>query len=124
MEFLNERLTELSCSQVPIIIYIAKSGALLERMVKSGVDIVSLDWTVTIDEARQRMGNKVGIQGNLDPAVLYGPKHIIKERAEAILKMAGDRHHVMNLGHGIEATTPEENAKYFVEVVQNYKHGK
>jgi hypothetical protein len=45
--------------QTPVIIYIAKSGALLERMAKTGVDIVSLDWTVTIDEARQRMGNKV-----------------------------------------------------------------
>jgi len=103
---------------VPVIIYIAKSGALLERMVKTGVDVVSLDWTVTIDDARARIGNKVGIQGNLDPAVLYGPKHIIKERTESILKMAGDRGHVMNLGHGIEATTPEENAAFFVKTVQ------
>ena len=83
-------LLRVTC-QVPVIIYIAKSGALLERMVKTGVDVVSLDWTVTIDDARARIGNKVGIQGNLDPAVLYGPKHIIKERTESILKMAGDR---------------------------------
>uniref|UniRef100_A0A7S0VNB8 Uroporphyrinogen decarboxylase n=1 Tax=Hemiselmis tepida TaxID=464990 RepID=A0A7S0VNB8_9CRYP len=108
--------------EVPIIIYIAKSGALLERMAKTGVDIVSLDWTVTVNEARERIGNDIGIQGNLDPAVLYGPKHIIKERAEAILKQAGGRNHVMNLGHGIEATTPEENAAHFVKTVQAYKH--
>jgi len=108
--------------ETPVIMYIAKSGHLLERMAKSGVDIVSLDWTVTIDEARARMGTKVGLQGNLDPAVLYAPHHIIKERTEAILKMAGNRHHVMNLGHGIEATTPEANAKHFVDTVQAYRH--
>jgi len=110
--------------EVPVIIYIAKSGALIERMAKTGVDIVSLDWTVTIDEARQRIGRDIGLQGNLDPAILYGPKHTIKERTEAILKMAGPRNHVMNLGHGIEATTPEENAAHFVDTVQAYKHAK
>ena len=107
--------------EVPIIIYINKSGALLERMATSGVDIISLDWTVTIDEARARIGNKVGIQGNLDPMVLFAPKEIIKERTEAVLKACGGRKHVMNLGHGIDATTPEENANFFVKTVQNYK---
>lgn len=108
--------------ETPIIMYIAKSGHLLERMARSGVDIVSLDWTVTIDEARARMGTKVGLQGNLDPALLYAPQSVIKERTEAILKMAGNRHHVMNLGHGIEATTPEANAKFFVDTVHAYRH--
>jgi uroporphyrinogen decarboxylase len=108
--------------ETPIIIYIAKSGALIERMASTGVDIVSLDWTTTIEEARGRIGNDIGIQGNLDPAILYGPQHLIKERAEAILKMAGPRNHVMNLGHGIEATTPEENADYFVKTVQAFRH--
>jgi len=110
--------------EVPVIIYIAKSGALIERMAKTGVDIVSLDWTVTIEEARARIGRDIGIQGNLDPAILYGPKHIIKERTEAILKMAGPRNHVMNLGHGIEATTPEDSAAHFVDTVQAYEHAK
>lgn len=108
--------------ETPIIIYIAKSGALIERMASTGVDIVSLDWTTTIEEARGRIGNDIGIQGNLDPAILYGPQHLIKERAEAILKMAGPRNHVMNLGHGIEATTPEANADYFVKTVQAFRH--
>ncbi|KAJ1495518.1 uroporphyrinogen decarboxylase [Baffinella frigidus] len=108
--------------ETPIIIYIAKSGALLERMASTGVDIVSLDWTTTIDDARARIGKDIGIQGNLDPALLYAPKHIIKERTEAILKMAGPYNHVMNLGHGIEATTSEENTEVFVQTVQNYKH--
>lgn len=107
--------------EVPLIMYINKSGALLERMADSGVDIVSLDWTVTIEEARQRIGDKVGIQGNLDPMVLFAPHTAIKEQTEGILKMCGGKKHVMNLGHGIDATTPEENAKFFVDTVQSWR---
>lgn len=108
--------------EVPIIIYINKSGALLERMASSGADIISLDWTVTIPEARLRIGNKVGIQGNLDPMVLFGPKDVIKTRTEEILAATGGKHHVMNLGHGIDASTSEEAAKFFVDTVQQFKH--
>jgi uroporphyrinogen decarboxylase len=107
--------------KVPTIMYINKSGALLERMAASGVDIVSLDWTVTIPEARKRIGDKVGIQGNLDPMVLFAPKEVIKERTEEILRATGGRHHVMNLGHGIDAHTPEENAEFFVKTVQAWR---
>jgi len=107
--------------EVPTIMYINKSGALLERMAASGVDIISLDWTVTIEEARKRIGSKVGIQGNLDPMVLFGPDSSIKSQTEAILRAGGGRNHVMNLGHGIDATTSELKAKYFVDTVQNFK---
>jgi len=106
---------------VPTIMYINKSGALLERMASSGVDIISLDWTVTIAEARRRIGNEIGIQGNLDPMVLFAPDDVIKERTEEVLSMGGGRKHVMNLGHGIDAGTSEEKAKFFVDTVQSYK---
>ena len=101
--------------------YINKSGALLERMASSGVDIVSLDWTVTIEEARKRIGDKVGIQGNLDPMILFAPHDVIKQRTEEILKAVGGRNHVMNLGHGIDAQTPEANAKFFVDTVRAWR---
>ena len=80
--------------EVPVIMYINKSGALLERMAQSGADIISLDWTVTVEEARARIGHQIGIQGNLDPMVLFAPDQVIKERTEEILKAAGGR-----LGH-------------------------
>ena len=76
--------------ETPIIMYINKSGALLERMVATGIDMISLDWTVTIEEARLRVGDKVGIQGNLDPMVLFAPDEVIKERTEQILKATGN----------------------------------
>jgi len=107
---------------VPIIIYINKSGALLERMAQTGVDIVSLDWTVTLEEGRRRIGQNMGVQGNLDPAVLYAPKEVIKERTEQILREGKGFKHVMNLGHGIEATTPEENAAFFIETCKAWRY--
>ena len=107
--------------KVPTIMYINKSGALLERMAATGIDIISLDWTVKIEEARLRIGDKIGIQGNMDPMVLFAPKDVIKQRTEEILRAAGGRNHVMNLGHGIDAGTSEENAKFFVDTVHQFK---
>ncbi|KAL3777086.1 hypothetical protein ACHAW5_003055 [Stephanodiscus triporus] len=116
---------------VPTVTYIKHSGALVERMAATGVDVVSLDWTVDMAEGRERIASgraragisgRGGVQGNLDPAVLFGDFATIKERAEEIMKKAGPVGHVMNLGHGIEAATPEENAAYFIETVRNYRH--
>ena len=117
--------------EVPTVVYIKHSGALVERMASTGVDVVSLDWTVDMAEGRQRIANGRkaagldglgGVQGNLDPGILYGSHETIKERTEEILKKAGPIGHVMNLGHGIEATTPEENAKFFIDTVRNFRH--
>jgi uroporphyrinogen decarboxylase len=116
---------------VPTVIYIKHSGALIERMAATGVDVVSLDWTVDMADGRDRVANgrakaglsgRGGVQGNLDPAVLYGKHEVIRERTIEILQKAGNVGHVMNLGHGIEATTPEENAACFIETVRNYRH--
>lgn len=116
---------------VPIILFIAKSGSVLEKMAKSGADCISLDSTVTINDARKRMNlvcNKsspsLAIQGNLDPIVLLGPKEIIRERTEAILHegtINNRQGYVMNLGHGVNTNTPEENVEYFVNLVKNYQ---
>jgi len=116
---------------VPTVVYIKHSGALIERMAATGVDVVSLDWTVDMAEGRERIAasrakagfeGPGGVQGNLDPAILFGDFATIKERAEEILKKAGPTGHVMNLGHGIEAATSEENAAYFIETVRNFRH--
>lgn len=109
----------------PVIIYIKQSGALLERMAKSGADIVSVDYTLALDDALARLRAvkpDIRVQGNLDPATLLSSnKAQIKERTEEILAMGGGQGHVMNLGHGIEAETPEENAKFFVDTVQAWR---
>jgi uroporphyrinogen decarboxylase len=105
----------------PFIMYIAKSAALLERMRDTGIDIVSVDWTVTMADARKRLGPGVGVQGNLESAVLLGNHDLIEQRTLEVIREAGPTGHIMNLGHGIEATTPEENAKKFVDTVRNFR---
>ena len=117
--------------EVPTVVYIKHSGALIERMAGTGVDVVSLDWTVDMAEGRARINagraaagieGPGGVQGNLDPAILFGSHETIKERTEEILRKAGPKGHVMNLGHGIEAKTTEENAKFFIDTVRNFRH--
>lgn len=117
--------------EIPTVAYIKHSGALIERMAATGVDVVSLDWTVDMADGRDRisqgramagLSGRGGVQGNLDPAVLYASHDVIRERTHEILRKAGSTGHVMNLGHGIEATTPEENAAFFIETVRNYRH--
>jgi len=117
--------------EIPTVVYIKHSGALLERMAGTGADVVSLDWTVDMAEGRDRVAKgrelaglegRGGVQGNLDPGILFANHDTIKERTEEILRKAGPTGHVMNLGHGIEAATPEENAACFIETVRNFRH--
>ncbi|WP_019501814.1 uroporphyrinogen decarboxylase [Pseudanabaena sp. PCC 6802] len=103
----------------PLILYINSSAGILERMPKSGVDIVSLDWTVDMAEARAKLGN-IAVQGNLDPCVLFGPQPYIRDRILEVIQKAGKTGHIMNLGHGILSTTPEENAKFFFDTVKGF----
>ena len=111
---------------MPIILYIAKSGALLEKMGTSGADIVSLDWTSELGQARERMQAAGGrpdlvLQGNLDPLLLLSDRATIQQRTEDILRQSRGRRHVMNLGHGIDPRTPEENVDIFVDTVKKFK---
>jgi uroporphyrinogen decarboxylase len=102
----------------PLILYINGSAGLLERMPSCGVDFVSVDWTVDIAEARQRLGPNVGVQGNIDPCALFGSKDFIKSRVLETIRKAGDRSHILNLGHGVLQKTPEENVACFFETAK------
>ena len=112
-------LVKESHPNVPFILYISGSAGVLERMAKTGVDIVSLDWTVDMKEGCRRLPNKIGIQGNVDPGILFGSPQAIKERIiDTVIKAKG-RKHILNLGHGILPGTPEDNAKVFFETGKN-----
>jgi uroporphyrinogen decarboxylase len=102
----------------PLILYISGSAGVLERMGKSGVDIVSVDWTVDMAEARQRLGPQMGVQGNIDPCALYGSHDFIRDRILDTVRKAGSYKHILNLGHGILPTVPEENAAFFFETAK------
>ncbi len=102
----------------PLILYISGSAGVLERMGQTGVDIVSVDWTVDMAEARQRLGAEMGVQGNIDPCALFGSKDFIRDRILDTIQKAGRSKHILNLGHGILPTTPEENAAFFFETAK------
>lgn len=102
----------------PLILYINGSAGLLERMAKSGVDFISLDWTVDMAEARARLGNNIGVQGNLDPCVLFGSHELIRDRILDTVRKAGNQGHILNLGHGVIRNTPEENVAFFFETAK------
>lgn len=105
----------------PMILYINGSAGILELMAKSGVDIVSVDWTVDMAMARQRLGT-LGVQGNLDPCVLFGSKDFIRDRIFDTVRKAGKGGHILNLGHGVLQNTPEENVAFFFETAKSFKY--
>ncbi len=102
----------------PLILLVTGSAGLLERMNKAGADILTIDWTVDMADARARLGKDVKVQGNLDPGVLFGSKDFIRDRILDTIRKAGNRGHILNLGHGILPTTPEENAAFFFETAK------
>ena len=105
----------------PLILYINGSAGILERMAQSGVDIISVDWTVDMAEARARIGSNIGVQGNLDPCVLFGSKEVIRDRIYDTVRKAGNQRHILNLGHGVLPSTPEENVAFFFETAKQLK---
>jgi uroporphyrinogen decarboxylase len=103
----------------PLVMYISGSAGVLERMGQTGVDIVSVDWTVDMADARRRLGPNMIVQGNIDPGALFGSKQFIYDRILDTVRKAGNKGHILNLGHGILPGTPEENAAYFFETAKN-----
>lgn len=106
----------------PVILFINGGAPYLDRMASTGADVLGLDWRIGMREARQRLGPDVNVQGNLDPAVLLGPESLIRERAHEILRQAGPRGHIFNLGHAITPDIPVESVRALVRAVREFRH--
>ena len=110
------------CPDLPIILYISGGAGILERMADTGVDIVSLDTAIDITDARNRIKDKTGIQGNIDPAlILAGNKETIEKRVHDTIMQAKGTRHILNLGHGVLPGTSEENVAHFFNSAKNFK---
>jgi len=104
--------------RIPAVVFTKGGGLWLESIANSGCDAVGLDWTMDIGEARRRIGDKVALQGNLDPFVLFASPEVITAETEKILASYGNGNgHVFNLGHGISQFTPPESALTLVDAV-------
>ena len=105
-------------ARIPNIVFTKGGGLWLEAIADIGCDAVGLDWTIDIGDARRRVGNKVALQGNLDPSVLFASPEVITAEVAKILTSYGNGSgHVFNLGHGISQFTPPENAAALVDAV-------
>ena len=107
--------------RVPVILFTKGGGQWLELMAESGADALGLDWTVNLGQARQRVGSQVALQGNFDPAALFGTPESVRAEVRRILHSYGEGSgHVFNLGHGISQHTDPENVQALVDAVREY----
>ncbi|SHO48777.1 uroporphyrinogen decarboxylase [Desulfopila aestuarii] len=115
--YITRILASLKSYDIPLI-YFANNGAtLLDYSVRSGADVIGLDWRINIKDAIAKVGKKA-VQGNIDPFALLLPKDKLKSRIQNLLNDARGAHgHIFNLGHGIHQFTPPAQAKLAVELV-------
>lgn len=104
--------------QVPVVIFTKGGGLWLEQLAQLGADALGTDWTVNLQQARQRVGTQVALQGNLDPLALFGSQDCLELEIERLLAEYGHGSgHVFNLGHGINQYTDPEQVAFMVETV-------
>jgi len=104
---------------IPVILFTKNGGAWLEHMADTGCDALGLDWTTDLADARARVGDRVALQGNLDPSVLYASPEAIRREAAVVLESFGHGPgHVFNLGHGVTPDVPPEHVGALVQAVR------
>jgi len=107
--------------RVPAILFTKGGGLWLEQIADTGCDAVGLDWSIEIGDARSRIGDKVALQGNMDPAMLRAPDERIRQEVKHILENYGEGSgHVFNLGHGITPDIDPEKVGVYVDAVHEY----
>ncbi|MBA4344416.1 MAG: uroporphyrinogen decarboxylase [Methylibium sp.] len=117
--------TEHEGQRIPRILFTKGGGLWLDEIAGAGADVVGLDWTVNLARARAQVQDKVALQGNLDPNVLFAPPDAVREQVRAVLDSFGRPQrsdgswggHVFNLGHGISQFTPPEHVSALVDEV-------
>ena len=114
--------------KIPVIVFTKGGGPWLDQVASCGADVVGVDWTVNLADARRRVGERVALQGNLDPNVLFAPPDAIEREAVAVLDSFGRPQradggwdgHIFNLGHGISQYTPPEHVTALVQAVHRH----
>ena len=106
---------------IPVILFSKGANHSLTHLANSGADAIGIDWTINIADASKIVGDKVALQGNLDPAVLYSSTQVIQQQVKKVLTDYGkSTGHVFNLGHGIHPAIDPENVKTLVDCVHQY----
>jgi len=122
MQLIVSRLNRRHDGQtIPVILFTKGGGQWIEATADSGCDAIGLDWTIDIDDARRRVGEKVALQGNLDPCILYASPDVIREAVrDVITKYGVGPGHVFNLGHGIHPTIDPDRLAVLIDAVHEF----
>jgi uroporphyrinogen decarboxylase len=116
--YLQQIISELKNSQVPIILFTKGGGQWLDLIAASGCDVIGIDALTSLAQAKQQVGEKVALQGNMDPAILsHSPDDIRAEVARILQAFGFGSGHIFNLGHGITPDISPENVAVLVEAV-------
>lgn len=119
LSYIAQVISKLKKKNEPVIVFAKGVHFNLNGLADCGADVLGLDWTMDIGEVRKRVGNKVALQGNLDPTVLYADNDNIRKEAGRVLKSYGEGSgHIFNLGHGILPNIDPEKAKALVQFVK------
>ncbi|MDI6804837.1 MAG: uroporphyrinogen decarboxylase [Bacteroidota bacterium] len=119
LRYIQQIVSSIKRKDEPVIVFCKDCWHSLEAIANTGCDVVGLDWTIDIGEARKLVGDKVALQGNMDPHKLYEDEEKIRGEVKAILEKFGQGSgHVFNLGHGILPDVPVAHAKAFVNAVK------
>lgn len=111
--------------RIPVIVFTKGGGLWVEDIADSGADAIGLDWTMNLNKARELVGDRVALQGNLDPAVLFAPEDTVRAQVRRVIDSFGEikgsgAGHIFNLGHGINQHTPIESVVALVDEVHRY----
>jgi len=128
LDWIFKIISTMQRDGVPVIVFSKGANHSIEDIASIGADVVGIDWTMDIGEARALIGDRVAIQGNLDPSTLFASPDRIKQEVRSVLKKYGEgTGHVFNLGHGIAPGVPVEHARAFVSAVKtespSFHHG-
>jgi uroporphyrinogen decarboxylase len=119
LTYISKIISQIKRKDEPVIVFCKGVHFGMEQLANSGADVIGLDWTMNLGEVRRKIGNKVALQGNLDPAVLYASKEKIRKETVRVLQSFGKGNgHIFNLGHGIPPDVNPENAKALVAYIK------
>jgi uroporphyrinogen decarboxylase len=104
---------------VPIIYFVNGCAPYLDDLARSGADVLGVDWRVDLGDVRRRLGDRMAVQGNLDPTALFAPEDRLRRRVAEVLGSAGAAPgHIFNLGHGILPPTDPDRVQLVVDTVR------
>ncbi len=119
LQYVEKIISQLKRKEEPVIFFAKGVHHNLDKMVNSGADVLGLDWTMNLGDVRKIVNDRVALQGNLDPTVLYANKNYIKQEVISVLQSFGKGSgHIFNLGHGVLPDVDPENVKALVKFVK------